>query len=264
VSALRSLLSLSIQSILPTRPFPGLPEVELPHGIRDGRVPRDGYRRGVGLDMLGVEQQLIRDPDFRRAFKEARRNGSVVTRARLMNLYLIIRYFMPVGSKNIIEFGSYRGGSAIFMALLLKRFHPAARLYALDTFAGMPKTDSARDLHRRGDFNEADIDAIRRRADALGLDNLHLVKGLVEDTAERTYAEAGPFGLAHLDLDIYAPLKFAHETVVHAMTPGGFIIYDDATTSTCLGATEAVEDMIRAHHLRCEQIYPHFVFRAGL
>lgn len=48
------------------------------------------------------------------------------------------------------------------------------------------------------------------------------------------------------------------------MAGGGYVVCDDATMSTCLGATQVVEEMIRDYGLRCEQIYPHFVFRAGL
>jgi len=46
------------------------------------------------------------------------------------------------------------------------------------------------------------------------------------------------------------------------MAPGGYVVFDDAHTSGCLGATEAVEELvIRRDGLHCEQIWPHFVFR---
>ena len=47
------------------------------------------------------------------------------------------------------------------------------------------------------------------------------------------------------------------------MVPGGYLAFDDATVSSCLGATEAVESLlIRRDGLNAEQIWPHFVFRA--
>jgi hypothetical protein len=47
------------------------------------------------------------------------------------------------------------------------------------------------------------------------------------------------------------------------MVPGGYMVFDDATVSSCLGATEAVESLlIRRDGLSSEQIWPHFVFRA--
>jgi len=48
-----------------------------------------------------------------------------------------------------------------------------------------------------------------------------------------------------------------------AMASGGYLVFDDATTSSCIGATEAVENLlIRRDALSSEQIYPHYVFRA--
>ena len=38
--------------------------------------------------------------------------------------------------------------------------------------------------------------------------------------------------------------------------------YDDGEVSSCLGATQAVEELIMERHLHSEQIWPHFVFRA--
>ncbi len=47
------------------------------------------------------------------------------------------------------------------------------------------------------------------------------------------------------------------------MVEGGYIVFDDATLSSCLGATEVVEDLvIRRDGLNSEQIFPHFVFRS--
>ncbi len=46
------------------------------------------------------------------------------------------------------------------------------------------------------------------------------------------------------------------------MVPGGYLVFDDATYSSCLGATEAVESLlVRRDGLNSEQISPQFVFR---
>lgn len=47
------------------------------------------------------------------------------------------------------------------------------------------------------------------------------------------------------------------------MVQGGYIVLDDALYSSCLGATEVVEElMIRRDGLPSEQVYPRDVFRA--
>jgi hypothetical protein len=48
------------------------------------------------------------------------------------------------------------------------------------------------------------------------------------------------------------------------MTKGGYIAYDDADAPSCIGATEAVEELVMARSLHSEQVWPHWVFRAGL
>jgi hypothetical protein len=75
-------------------------------------------------------------------------------------------------------------------------------------------------------------------------------------------AAAPPVLLAHIDCDVYDAVAYAWETVQPCMAPGGYVVFDDAHTSGCLGATEAVEELvIRRDGLHCEQIWPHFVFR---
>ena len=43
---------------------------------------------------------------------------------------------------------------------------------------------------------------------------------------------------------------------------GGYVVYNDVETSSCLGATQAVEELNMERRMYSEQIWPHFVFRA--
>src|SRR5262249_37883169 len=162
-----------------------------------------------------------------------------------------------------VEFGSFRGGSAFFMARCLKEFFPDARVYALDTFAGMPDT-GAIDWHKTGDFGEVDVNEVRSAAKKEGLDNLICEKGLFHATFPIVASDVASFGLAHIDCDIFSSVLYCQNAVLPKMCKGGYLVFDDALTASCLGATEAVEDFIIAHGLHSEQAFPHFVFRAGL
>lgn len=261
-------LSRSLALRCPTRPLAALPTIDVAHTIARGRCVYEGYQRGWGLEFGQLAKHVARDPLFRAAYAAARNNPrtrSVVDFARLANIFLILKFqFAKLDCRNIIEFGSYRGGSALFMGVILAALYPDARLYALDTFGGMPQTDATKDMHRAGDFADTSIEAIVAAMRMLGLRNVELVQGLVEDTAPQVYARAGAFGLAHLDLDIYASLKFVQDSVWPHMTAGGYVVYDDATVSSCIGATQAVEELIAGRGVSSEQIYPHFVFRANL
>lgn len=231
--------------------------------LRLGRNTADGYARGWGLQFSDLMKKVADDPVYQEAVRVSQ-GRSVVAELNRMNLFLLMRFYLPrLAPGNIIEFGTYRGGNALFMAAVVRALGRDTRIFALDTFAGMPDTDKAVDAHSRGDFGDVNLDeleAIRQRA---GLDNLQFVKGLFEDTAPALLEQAGPIALAHIDCDIYSAVRFSYECVKPHMVPMGYLVFDDATTSSCIGATEVVEDiLIRRDGLNSEQVFPHFVFRA--
>ena len=150
------------------------------------------------------------------------------------------------------------------MAYWLKRLYPDAVVYAHDTFEGMPDVDHQLDRHVKGDFSDPDYAGLQKLRDQLGLENLRLVRGLVQDTFPRSIAPTRRLGLAHFDMDIYEPTVFAQTMAWPVMTRGGYFVYDDATVPACIGATQAVEELVLARKIHSEQVFPHFVFRVGL
>jgi Macrocin-O-methyltransferase (TylF) len=241
-----------------------LPELKgVTKGVRRGRNVCEGYQRGWGLQFGGLRNKVMRDPLYKAA-NAAARGRTIMSEEKRMNIYLLLRFFLgslPIG--NIVEYGSYRGGSAIFMAYVVKKLYPGMKVFALDTFEGMPTTDKDVDAHNAGDFSDVDLDKLLARVEELNLDNLVFVKGLFENTNDAVMAKAGRIRLAHIDCDIAPAVKYSYEGVRPHMVNGGYIVFDDATVSSCIGATEVVEDLlIRRDGLNSEQIWPHFVFRA--
>lgn len=241
-----------------------LPEMQgIANGIRQGRNVYEGYQRGWGLQYGGLREKVLADPLYQEAFAMAR-DRTIMSEENRMNIFLLLRFFLErIPTGHIVEYGSYRGGSAIFMAHIARQLHPGVRVFALDTFEGMPATDKNVDAHNAGDFSDVDIVRLQARIDELRLDNLVLVKGLFENTSQAVMADAGSVALAHIDCDIAPAVRFAYEGVRPFMVDGGYIVFDDATVSSCIGATEVVEDLlIRRDGLNSEQIWPHYVFRA--
>ncbi len=163
-----------------------------------------------------------------------------------------------------MEFGAFRGGNALFMARVVKALYPGIKVFAFDTFSGMPKTDSSVDAHSEGSFGNVDLAELRALAAQAGLDNIEFVPGLFEETAHSALERRiGKVALAHFDCGIYSAVKYSYDVVKPFMLPRGYIVFDDATVSSCIGATQAAEELvIRRDGLNSEQIYPHFVFRA--
>ena len=236
---------------------------QIPDGIRNGRNVREGYSRGWGLEFGDLKDKVRADPLYQEAMGMAH-GRTVQSEANRMNMYLLIKFFVKnLAVGHIAEFGSYRGGSAIFMAKVCSVLQPDMKVYAFDTFDGMPETDSTIDAHNAGDFKDANYDDLRSYVAKSGLKNLTLVRGLFQETAPSTLATIGKIRLLHIDCDIRSAVIYSYEITKPSMVPGGYICLDDALYSSCLGATEAVEDlMIRRDGLNSEQVYPQFTFRA--
>ena len=239
---------------------------DLVDGLVKGRNLKEGYQRGVGLWDRGIINLIQNDFHYQECLKWVAQR-SIVAPANLINLFLLIKFYVPKiieGPAAIIEFGSYRGGSAMFMALLVKCLSLPIKVYALDTFEGMPEASERHDFHKAGDFNDVQYDEVNAYKNSLGLGNLEFIKGLFQDTAADVLSRSPQVCLAHIDCDIYDSIVYAYEAVKPHMVQGGYYVFDDACQPTCLGATAAVEDiLIRRDNLNCEQIFPHFVFRAG-
>jgi hypothetical protein len=241
-----------------------LTDLRKPANLRKGRNVQEGYARGVGLQFGKLAEAILADPVYQQAVALAQ-GRSLVSEHNRMNLFLILRRFLDEVPGDIIEFGSYKGGNALFLASVLKQLQSTRKVYSLDTFEGMPETDLTVDAHHRGDFKDVDLDELRDFAARNELDNLEFVKGLFQDTAEGVLKRSNGIALSHIDCDIYTGVIYSYEITTPYMTRGGYIALDDACYSSCLGATEAVEEyFIRRDGLHAEQIYPHFVFRAGL
>jgi hypothetical protein len=235
-----------------------------PWKIERGRAIELGHWRGWGLEYGGLVEEVGQDADFQQALKLAKARGSLLTPAKLVNLYLLLRFGLPqLEHGDIIEFGSYKGGSAIFMASLLRSFGSRARVFALDTYAGMPPTDQLRDLHSAGDFGDTSLAEFRRDIDKAKLGEFVVpVQGIFSDTLPGLLADGRRIALAHVDCDIYGGVKYAIEASRPHMVADGYFVFDDPLHGSCLGAMQAIEEtLLHEDRLCAEQMYPHPVYR---
>jgi predicted O-methyltransferase YrrM len=228
---------------------------------RKGRNVQAGNLRGWHIE-FGQLLKSVRDfPDFQAALA-ACEGCNLLGDGRLLNLYLIIKFGLPLVPGDLIEFGTYRGGSALFVASLLKSMKQDRVLYACDTFSGMPETNLDIDMHHAGDFADTSYEVIMKRVRSLGLEqHLVLVKGRFEDTLP-ALRQGKKFSLVHVDCDIYDSIIFVLRNVQEYLALGAYVVFDDPLYSSCLGAMEAVEEFyIQGLGLHTEQVYPHMVFR---
>ncbi|MER9020135.1 TylF/MycF/NovP-related O-methyltransferase [Mesorhizobium sp. M0898] len=227
-----------------------------------GRSLRAGYQRGSGLQFGDLVRQLRQDKLYNKA-TELAQELTILPEQKRMNLYLILRFgFDELAFGHITEFGVYRGGSALFMAAVCRELHPGVNVYAFDTFEGMPATDPQRDAHRENDFKDPGYEELLGLIKKEKIDNLHLIRGLFEETAEDTLKTVGSVRLNHVDCDIYSAVSYSYDVSRKHMVDGGYWVFDDPLCSTCIGAMEAVEEaLIQRDGRFAEQVYPHLVYR---
>ena len=240
--------------------FPGVTR-----GVSRGRVVAEGYQRGWGLQYGDLRQKVLGDPLYQYAVDRAGGRLHNFSENNRMNIFLLLKFFLPrIPFGHIVEFDCFRSGSTIFMAVVCARLYPGRLIYALDTFTGIPPVDKRVNAHSTGDFRATGPVEVQRAVNAQGLLNVRLIQGLFQDTTERTLAGAGRVAFAHIDCDIKSSCDYCRKAIRPHMVEGGYIVFDDATISSCLGATEAVEEMIEETGVFSEQIWPQFVFRHGL
>jgi hypothetical protein len=239
-----------------------LPKPSVEDSVRKGRNLYEGYQRGIGLAFSNLGARIAADPDFHHA-RALAGSRTIVDDARLCNIFLLIKFFLPrLPFGHLIEFGSYKGGSAIFIAALAQKFLPGVQVIGFDTFSGMPPTDRAVDAHRPGGFADTDLTELRQYVEWVGLRNLSFVQGYFEETAAAALQQQGSVAFCHIDCDIRSAVEYAYDTTKPYMVPGGYWVFDDPLVADCVGAAEAVEDLlIKRDGLNSEQLYPHYVFR---
>ncbi len=137
----------------------------------------------------------------------------------------------------ITEVGVYKGGTAF---LLCDNANGKA-VVLCDTFQGMPKVDSGKDLHHEGDFADTSIEGVRK---LLGpFSNFITIKGIFpEDNPNILDNEV--FSLVHLDCDIYPSVKNCLNYFYSKMSVGGVIVLDDYNEPNCPGAKQATDEFL--------------------
>ena len=172
-------------------------------------------------------------------------------------LYQTVDY---IAKRNIpgdfVECGTYLGGMSLIAALAFMKHGDTSRhFYLFDTFEGMPAPTeedgrwliSAYDKEtlEGHEWAKADMETVRKIMLASGYpaENIHLVKGMVEDTIP--HAAPDKIAILRLDTDLYTS---THHELVHLyprLTAGGALVLDDYGYMP--GAKKAVDEYFTRH-----------------
>ncbi len=146
----------------------------------------------------------------------------------------------------VLEAGSYRGGSAWFLARAVQeRLGHELPFDAIDTFAGHPGeaiTASDHEYHGAGRFGEVDYERVREYLSEFALATVHQGEfSVVSPTLVHEH-----YGLAHLDMDLYQPTREALAFCASRMPAGAVVVVDDYGSPKCPGIRQAVEEFLAA------------------
>jgi O-methyltransferase len=137
------------------------------------------------------------------------------------------------------ECGVYKGGTARMLAEFLSRkAPPAVTLHLFDTFAGMPEADREVDVHRKGDFSDTSLAAVRQVVG--NKERVEFHPGWIPESFSGLPER--PIALAHVDVDVYRSLWDCCEFIYPRLAVGGVMIFDDYGFPSCPGARKAVDE----------------------
>jgi O-methyltransferase len=140
------------------------------------------------------------------------------------------------------ECGVYRGGTARMLAEFLgRKAQTGVKLHLFDTFAGMPETDREVDIHRKGDFSDTSLAAVKQVVGRGQTVEFH--PGWIPDSFRGM--PDGPIALAHVDVDIYQSVLDCCRFIYPRLPAGGVMVFDDYGFPTCPGARKAVDEFFR-------------------
>ena len=196
--------------------------------LRDPQIPDLKYYRPLFSPWLGYGE-------FAKYYDLAK-SATLVSADRCWVLYSLCRQALFVEG-DIWECGVYKGGTAAMLAQVVHDSSSAKRLHLFDTFGGMPETDHAIDLHRKGDFSDTTLDAVRNYVKHVNVTVYH--PGFIPDTFQGL--ENSRIAFAHIDVDIRQSVADCCDFIFPRLSAGGFLVFDDYGFPSCFGAKQAVD-----------------------
>ena len=142
------------------------------------------------------------------------------------------------------------------MALVLAELAPSRRLWAFDTFEGIPAaTIDDPDYEVAKNFTghfRGELEDVRELFQKLHIEKTaQFIKGRFQDTLPHT--DVGPIALLHLDGDWYESTRCCFENLYDKVSPGGFIQIDD--WGYWAGAKKATTEFLDARAIKIPLVY---------
>ena len=168
----------------------------------------------------------------------AGKGNSVVPGPRLNFLWESVKN-CPQG--DIIEIGTWRGGSSLVLAASAREFKPKSKIYLCDTFTGIALVGVNDNHHKNGDFGDSSKQHVHDLLSSQGLNNFDIFEGIFPyDTGH--LIDTNSISLMHIDVDTYAGYLAILRWAQNRLVDNAIIVFDDYGDQTCVGARKAVDE----------------------
>ena len=219
---------------------------------------------GALAPMLDLPADVAaKEPEFAMVY-DGIRDHTMLTWPRLLSLFSMVRSVCREGvAGDIVECGVAGGGSTVLLGVALRLFGegkgaPSRRIFACDTFAGMPPPTSRDVLAHGGDLAaethwatgtcSGSPDHLERLAAHFGISVTPLV-GLFSDTLPTLPTDK--VAVFHLDADWFESTDTALRSVYPKIAQGGMMQVDDyGYWSGCREAVDAFLDAAQRSRLQ--------------
>jgi len=199
------------------------------------------------LDMAGLDWYDRLEPEVQvelQYFERHRANLEASMEPEFMAGLLASVLAIEDVEGDIIELGTYKGGSTIMLARLLMRVNSSKEIYACDTFEGFPYDDRYGFL-TEGENADTSMQYVEQKFRRFRVsDRIHLAQGRFEDVLEAQLGDK-KYSYAFIDCDMYQSTKHALNYTLPRIVDGGLIVFNDYHLSN--------HGLMRAVHEICEQ-----------
>ncbi len=189
-----------------------------------------------------VPQPLYPDDSFFALADEVIHKRTLLGYDRLYVLWQAARNAAAVPG-SVAEIGSYRGGSAHFIAKSFITFTGReVPLHVFDTFEGHPEgaITSHDVLQSAGRFGGTNYDKVRKLLAPFTQLSIH--KGDVAD--QLPHLQEDRYRLVHIDTDLYQPTVTCLDYFGRRMSAAGVIVIDDYGAPKCPGVAKATAEYL--------------------
>lgn len=216
-------------------------------------APEKGGRKMVPKNSIAVPPRngeipvMEEDKFYRLADKVLDDGRTYLSYDRLFTLWQAIRLSFPLGLSNA-EVGSFRGGSAWFLAAAIRELKQAELpFHIFDTFEGHDASTITEEYdanHRAGKFADTDYEEVKRYLSIF--EQLQVHKGEFSQSVKALPEQR--FGFVHIDVDIYQSTLDCLDYFAPRLASGGVIVIDDFNAPTCPGVNRAVREFMVTSH----------------